>query len=79
MKVLIYSSKELYDRSSYEGRAEAHLIAYRDDHEYIVVKNRTKQYMPERIAHFTMGRTLEWAERDMFNLELAAAKDALKT
>ena len=28
MKVLIYSSKEIYDRTSFEGRAEADLIAY---------------------------------------------------
>ena len=41
VKVLIYSSKELYDTSSYEGRAEADLIAYRiDDYYYEVVKVR---------------------------------------
>ena len=78
MKVLIYSSKELYEKSSYEGRAEAHVIAYRCENEYVVLKNRTTQYMSDRMAHFTMARTLEWAERDIFNLELATAKDALK-
>lgn len=76
VKVLIYSSKELYEKSSYVGRAEAHVIAYRCENEYVVLKNRTTQYMSDRMAHFTMGRTLEWAERDIFNLELAAAKDA---
>jgi hypothetical protein len=41
VKVLIYSSKEIYDTSSYEGRAEADLIAYRiDDYDYEVVKTR---------------------------------------
>ena len=79
MKVLIYSSKELYEKSSYEGRAEAHVIAYRCDNEYVVLKNRTTQYMSDRMAHFTMGRTLEWAERDIFNLELATAKAAQLT
>lgn len=67
VKVLIYSSKELFDKSSYVGRAEAHVIAYRDGVEYVVMKNRTSQYMPARMEHFTMGRTLEWAERDEWN------------
>lgn len=41
VKVLIYSSKEIYDNSSYEGRAEADVIAYRINNiEYYVVKNR---------------------------------------
>lgn len=78
VKVLIYSSKELYEKSSYEGRAEAHVIAYRCENEYVVLKNRTTQYMSDRMAHFTMGRTLEWAERDIFNLELATARAAAK-
>ena len=67
VKVLIYSSKELFDKSSYVGRAEAHVIAYRCGVEYVVMKNRTSQYMSHRMAHFTMGRTLEWAERDEWN------------
>lgn len=44
MKVLIYSSKELYDKSSYVGRAEAHVIAYAfpglTRNMYMVVKDR---------------------------------------
>lgn len=44
VKVLIYSSKELYDNSSYAGRAEAHLIAYAfpglTRNMYMVVKDR---------------------------------------
>ena len=41
VKVLIYSSKELYNTSSYEGRAEADLVAYRvDEYNYEIVKNR---------------------------------------
>lgn len=30
VKVLIYSSKEIYDSAGFEGRAEADLVAYRD-------------------------------------------------
>ena len=78
VKVLIYSSKELYEKSSYAGRAEAHVIAYRDGLMYVVLKNRTTQYMSDQIAHYAMARTLQWAERDMFNLELAVARDAAR-
>jgi hypothetical protein len=74
MKVLIYSTKELYDNSSFEGRAEADVIAYRDGFMHVVLKNKTPQYMPDRMPCFMMGRILEWAERDIFNLEVAALK-----
>lgn len=41
VKVLIYSSKEIYGTSSFEGRAEADIIAYSiDDFEYKVQKNK---------------------------------------
>jgi len=41
VKVLIYSSKEIYDNASYEGRAEADIIAYSvDEYSYQIVKNR---------------------------------------
>jgi ethanolamine ammonia-lyase large subunit len=64
-KVLIYSSKEIYDKASFAGRAEAHLIAYREDeHYYRIVKNRTSQYMYEKVVHWQLGRFIEWAERD---------------
>jgi hypothetical protein len=40
VKVLIYSSKEIYDTASYEGRAEADIIAYSiDEYFYQLVKN----------------------------------------
>ena len=68
VKVLIYSSKEIYDKASFAGRAEAHLIAYREDeHHYRIVKNRTSRYIPEQIVHFTLRREIEWAERDEWN------------
>lgn len=41
VKVLIYSSKEIYNTASYEGRAEADIIAYSvDEYSYQLVKNR---------------------------------------
>ena len=41
VQVLIYSSKEIYDNASYEGRAEADVIAYSvDEYSYQIVKNR---------------------------------------
>jgi hypothetical protein len=64
VKVLIYSSKEIYDNAPYEGRAEAHIIAYRERYHYVIIKNRTKQYMPDKVADFTLERTIQWAERD---------------
>jgi len=51
VKVLIYSSKELYDSSSFHARAEADLVAYSlDDHYYQVVKNRN----PSLVYRWTM-------------------------
>lgn len=56
VKVLIYSSKEIYDNATWEGRAEAHIIAYRRDESfYEVVKNRTMHYMSR---NYTTYRTL---------------------
>jgi hypothetical protein len=57
VKVLIYSSKEIYDKAPYEGRAEAHIVAYRrdDDHTFEIIKNRTKYYMS---GNYTTYRTL---------------------
>lgn len=40
VKVLIYSSKEIYDNAGFEGRAEADLIAYRDGCWLIPVKSK---------------------------------------
>jgi hypothetical protein len=64
VKVLIYSSKKIYDSASYEGRAEADIIAYREDYNYVIMKNRTQQYMSSRVADFTLERFIQWAERD---------------
>lgn len=43
VKVLVYSSKEIFDNSSYQGRAEADIIAYAEKDGYIIVKDRTKR------------------------------------
>jgi hypothetical protein len=66
VKVLIYSSKDIYDRSSYAGRAEAHVIAYRDANEYVIVKNRTFQGIEvgSRISTYRLSSMLDGAERD---------------
>ena len=41
VKVLIYSSKEIYETAPFEGRAEADLIAYaKDEFSYEVLKNK---------------------------------------
>jgi hypothetical protein len=76
VKVLIYSSKEIYDTSSFEGRAEADIIAYSiDDFEYRVQKNRYPTiFMPHtskanlenfgKISKFTMKRHVEKLEKN---------------
>lgn len=70
VKVLIYGSKQIYDNAPFEGRAEAHLVAYREGLEYVIVKNRTSRYLNDRIPHFTMARNLDWIERDEWNNDL---------
>jgi hypothetical protein len=56
MKVLIYSSKEIYDSASFEGRAEADIIAYSvDEYSYQLVKNRR----PTMFISFTDKTDLE--------------------
>jgi hypothetical protein len=79
IKVLIYSSREIYDKASFAGRAEAHLIAYREDeHHYRIVKNRTSRYIPEKVVHFTLRREIEWAERDEWKRDKEAHELAEK-
>jgi len=73
VKVIVYSSKEIYDNSSYEGRAEAHLIAYRDGYEYVIVKNRTSEVIfNERITYSALRFHIQRAEREEWNKDLAA-------
>jgi hypothetical protein len=77
VKVLIYSSKKIYDNASYEGRAEAHLIAYRKDNGYYeVTKNKIKQYLGSQANYALLRMCIEFAERDEWDREFAAAQDA---
>ena len=67
VKVLVYSSKEIYDTASFEGRAEAAIVAYRKDDGYLyeVVKNRTKYYMGGYVTYRDLAidiRLIEQAE-----------------
>jgi hypothetical protein len=71
VKVLIYSSKEIYDNASYEGRAEAHFVAYRNDEGYyMITKNRTGSYFGSYCLPHTLNQAFEWMERDELMKEL---------
>jgi hypothetical protein len=65
VKVLIYSSKEIYDAASYEGRAEAAIVAYRKDDDYLyeVVKNRTKYYMGNYVTYKNLALDIRLIEQ----------------
>jgi len=65
VKVLVYSSKEIYDNASYEGRAEADLIAYRNDDRYVITKNRIRYpFVFETISKQSFRSILDKIERD---------------
>jgi hypothetical protein len=80
VKVLIYSSKEIYDTASYVGRAEAHIIAYRkpDGHFYEVVKNRTSRNLGPYTTFQGLQLELKWIERDELDQELKNYKNFYK-
>jgi hypothetical protein len=73
VKVLIYSSKEIYDNAPYEGRAEADIVAY-SDFEYFpiyrIVKNRTSEYLGDKVLRDRMKRVLELAEQDEWRRDM---------
>lgn len=72
VKVLIYSSKELFDKSSYEGRAEAHIIAYKkDDGYYQIIKNRTKWSMGSYTTYDGMKSAIRFLEEGEWRKEIA--------
>jgi hypothetical protein len=80
VKVLIYSSKELFDKSSYVGRAEAHVIAYRCEDEYVVVKNRTSEYFwGNRVPAYTMDRILRKIELREWEYENKSYVELMRT
>jgi hypothetical protein len=71
VKVLIYSSKEIYDNASYKGRAEADIIAYRDNHLYVITKNRTNRCTNlSKVAHFSMETIIQLVEHDEWNRDM---------
>jgi hypothetical protein len=71
VKVLIYSSKEIYDNAPYEGRAEADLVAYkRNDDCYEIVKNKTNKFFsPYFATNSALARYLRDVERDEWDKE----------
>jgi hypothetical protein len=72
VKVLIYSSKELFDKSSYEGRAEAHIIAYKkDDGYYQIIKNRTTYSMGSYMTYESMKSAIRLTEEKEWQKEIA--------
>lgn len=71
VKVLIYSSKEIYDNANYDGRAESHFVAYRkDDGYYEITKNRTGRYLGSFCSPYVLEKEFEWMERDELMKEL---------
>lgn len=72
VKVLIYSSKEIYDSVPYEGRAEANIIAYRyNDYEYRILKNNTTEFLSEFSTLFLLKHAIKKVERQEFERELS--------
>lgn len=72
VKVLIYSSKDIFNNAPYEGRAEADIVAYRkdDDYFYQIVKNRTGRYFGNYMSYQGLQQELKWIECDEFDKEL---------
>ena len=70
--VLIYSSKEIFDNAPFEGRAEADIVAYRKDDDYLyqIVKNRTGRYFGNYMSYKNLQLELKWIEHDEFDNEL---------
>lgn len=80
VKVLIYSSKELFDKSSYVGRAEAHVIAYRDGVEYVITKNRTSEYFwGNRVPAYALDRALRKIESKEWEYENKSYVELMRT
>jgi hypothetical protein len=71
VKVLIYSSKDIFDATSYEGRAESDIVAYRkDDGCYQIIKNRTGRYLGSYTTFHGLQLELKWIECDELDKEL---------
>lgn len=75
MKVLIYSSKEIYDTCSYEGRAEADLICYCEylterTRVYMVTKNRFTDVDDRFYSNKALRLFIETHEERNFDKEI---------
>lgn len=71
VKVLIYSSKEIFDKASYDGRAEADIVAYGFEEGYIVTKDRTNKIGLRRLyGKGSLANYIRWAEDDELKAEL---------
>lgn len=66
VKVLIYSSKEIYDNAPFEGRAESDIIAYKaEPTRYKIMKCRVDNFMLSDIVSYpALKRIIELSERD---------------
>ena len=66
MKILIYSSKDIYDKASYIGRAEADIVVYgHDDFYYTVVKDlKGLCYGIKKVRKRELARSLKVYERN---------------
>lgn len=74
MKVLIYSSEELYKNSGFEGRAEAELIAYRlDEYWYKIVKDIHDIMASNKVRFGELSREIRIFERNLDNDILSKA------
>lgn len=81
VKVLIYSSKQIYDNAPYEGRTEADIVAYRrgDDHTFEIIKNRTKYYMSRNYTTYqTLALDIRSIEQTEWEEELKRYKSVQK-
>jgi Ser-tRNA(Ala) deacylase AlaX len=80
VKVLVYSSKKIYDTASFVGRAEADIIAYKedDDYYYRIMKNRTAHHIPEKVIHFGLKYAIERIERAEFYNEMKLVESSAK-
>ena len=79
VKVLIYSSKEIYDNAPFEGRAEADIIAYNlGNKRYCIMKNRIGSHHilvgATEVYDFQLKRHIERIEHDQFTRELREVK-----
>lgn len=77
IKLLIYSSEKVYKESSYEGRAEANIIAVVSEEfgkkVYHIKKDRIRCFFTDKVYGYTaFVAALEYGENKIFNNEMIA-------